>query len=252
MEPRMVPWYPSDLPEEGAEGEESSSDEEVVLSKTMKKKRGRKQKVPLDDQESNAVTTDDGAQVSSRLSRMEINEIVGVVEPVTSTSGMTARGTSTASYSTAAMQTIEISTAHNAISSANTSLPGSAAMHQVELQPLPQVPHAIRVAPEIQQYWTGKANRWQMSSLGVRYVGTIYAESRDSSRNQPGTRSVIHPTHAHGCGTISFIVSTTRNQNPEAPNYSHRLSKHRVDTRTIIRGWVEQWRGNIHRRWRGR
>ena len=132
LEPGMVPWYPSDLPEEGAEGEESSSHEEVVLSKTMKKKRGRKQKVPLEDQESNAVTTDEGAQVSSRLKRMEINEIVGVVEPVTSTSGMTARGTSTVSYTTAAMPTIEISPAHNAISSANTSLPGTAVMLEVE------------------------------------------------------------------------------------------------------------------------
>ena len=93
LESGMVPWYPSDLPEEGAEGEESSSDEEVVLAKTMKEKRGRKQKVPLEDQESNAVMTDEGTQVSSHLSRMEINEIVGVVEPVTSTSGMTARGT---------------------------------------------------------------------------------------------------------------------------------------------------------------
>ena len=137
LEPGTVPWYPSDLPEEGAEGEESSSDEEVVLSKTMKKKRGRKQKVPIDDQESNAATTDDGAQVCSRLSRTEINEIVDMGEPVTSTSGITARGTSTASYSTAAMPTIEISIAHNAISSANTSLPGTAVMHQVEPQPLP-------------------------------------------------------------------------------------------------------------------
>ena len=129
LEPGMVPWYPSDLPEEGAEGEESSSDEEMVLLKAMKKKRGRKQKVPVDNQESNTVTTDDGAQEGSRLRRTEINEIVGVVEPVTSTSGMTARGTSTASYSTAAMPTIEISTTHNASSSANTSLPGTAVMH---------------------------------------------------------------------------------------------------------------------------
>ena len=91
LEPGMVPWYPSDLPEEDAEGKESSSDEDVVLAKTMKKKRGRKQKVPLEDQESNEVTTDEGTQVSSHLSRMEINEIVGVVEPVTSTSGMTAK-----------------------------------------------------------------------------------------------------------------------------------------------------------------
>ena len=107
LEPEMVPWYPSDLPEEGAEGKESSSDEEVVVAKTMKKKRGRKQKVPSEDQESNARTTDEGTQVSSHFNRMEINEIVGVVEPVTSTSGMTARGTSTASYSTAAIPTID-------------------------------------------------------------------------------------------------------------------------------------------------
>ena len=166
LEPEMVPWYPSYLPEESAEGKESSSDEEVVLAKTMKKKRGRKQKVPSEDQESNAVTTDEGTQVSSHLSRMEINDIVGVVEPVTSRSGMTARGISIASYSTAAMPTIEISTDHNAISSANTSMPGTAVMHPVETHSLQRVPHAIMVAPEIQHYWTGKANRWQMSSLG--------------------------------------------------------------------------------------
>ena len=41
LEPGIVPWYPSDLPEESAEDEESSSGKEVVLSKTMKKKRGR-------------------------------------------------------------------------------------------------------------------------------------------------------------------------------------------------------------------
>ena len=36
LEPGMVPWYPSDLPEEGAEGEESSSDEEVVFDDNEK------------------------------------------------------------------------------------------------------------------------------------------------------------------------------------------------------------------------
>ena len=174
----------------------------------MKKKRVRKQKVPVDDQESNAVTTDDGAQVCSRLSRTEINEIVGVVEPVTSTSGMTARGTSTASYSTAAMPTIEISTAHNAISSANTSLPETAVMHQVEPQPLPRVLQAIRVAPEIQQYWTGKANRWQMSSLGVRYVETITTPSREvAPEPSPGYGvSSTQPTPIDVAPSVSLLA----------------------------------------------
>ena len=197
------------------------------------------------------MTTDDGTQVCSRLSRTEINEIVGMVEPVTSTSGMTARGTSTASYSTAAMPTIEISPAHNPISSANTSLPGTAVMHQVEPQPLSRVPQAIRVAPEIQQ--TGKANRWQMSSLGVRYVETITTPSREvAPEPSPGHGvSSTQPTPIDAIPSVS-LLAPPRNQKPEAPNCNHRVSKHRVDPRTIIRGWVVQWRGNIHRRWRGR
>ena len=95
------------------------------------------------------MTTDEGTLMSSHLSRMQINEIVEVVEQVTSTSAMTARGTSTASYSTAAIPTFEVSTAHNTISSVNTSMPGTAVAHQVEAHPLRRVPHSISVVPEI-------------------------------------------------------------------------------------------------------
>ena len=132
MELEIVPWYQSDRPEEGNQDKESSSEEEAVAAKKIKKKRGRKQKIIPEDGESNAVTTDDETQVSPHLSRTQINDIVGIVEPVTSTSGMTARGTSTASYPTATIPTIEISTAHNAISSVHTSMPGTAVTHSVE------------------------------------------------------------------------------------------------------------------------
>ena len=117
--------------------------------------------------------------MSAHLSRMQINEILRVVELVTSTSRMTARGTSTASYSTAALPTFEISTACNTISSVNTPMPGTAMTHQGEPHLLWRLPHSISVAPELQRYWTSKANRWQMSTLGVQYVETITTPHRD-------------------------------------------------------------------------
>ena len=39
LEPEMVPWYQSDLPDEGNQDKESSSEEEVVVAKKIKKKR---------------------------------------------------------------------------------------------------------------------------------------------------------------------------------------------------------------------
>ena len=152
------------------------------------------------------MTTDKGTQVSSHLSRMQINEIVGVVEPDMSTSGMTARGTSTASYSTATIPTIEISTAHNAISAVNTSMPGTAGTHPVETHPLQRAPHAIRIAPEIQHYWMGKANRWQMSTLGVRYVETITTPSREvAPETSPGHGiSSTQPTSSDAAPSVSL------------------------------------------------
>ena len=70
-----------------------------------KKRRGRKPKVIHDETEESAVTTD------ADPNRTQINERLGIVEPVTSTSGLTARGTPTATYSMAPAPTIAISTA---------------------------------------------------------------------------------------------------------------------------------------------
>ena len=106
------------------------------------------------------------------------------------------------------MPTIDISTAHNAISSANTTLPGTAVTNPVETHALQRVPQAIRVAPEIQHYWTEKANRWQMSSLGVKYVETITTPSREvAPRTSPGHEvSFTQPTPMDAAPSVSSLA----------------------------------------------
>ena len=87
-------------------------------------------------------------------------------------------------------------------------MPGIATTHPVETHTLQRVPHAIRVAPEIQQYWTGKANRWQMSSLGVRYVETITTPSREvAPETSPGHGvSSTQPTPIDAAPSVSLLA----------------------------------------------
>ena len=57
-----------------------------------------------------------------------------------------------------------------------------------------------------------------------------HAESRGSSRNQPGTRCTIYPTYALGCSTLNLDDSATRNKKPEKTRHNLRISKHAVDS----------------------
>ena len=152
---------------------------------------------------------------------MQINVIMGVVEPVTSTSGMTVRGTSTASYSTAAMPTIKISTAHNTISSVNTSMPGHIQLRHTRCNEC-----HTRLVLHRKYSVTGRVrqidSRWHIRSAIRR--NNYHAEWRGSPRNQPGTRSIIiYTIHALGGSALGSVVRAqqeqeARDNKPEQPD----------------------------------
>ena len=124
MELGRVPWYGDNTRgETNPDKESTSKDETMAEQQKSKKQRGRKPKVIHDETEESAVTTDAGARINAGPNRTQINERLGIVEPVTSTSGLTARGTPTATYSTAPAPTIAISTTGDAIASMTTPRP---------------------------------------------------------------------------------------------------------------------------------
>ena len=166
MELGRVPWYDDDTGGiRNPDKESTSEDEAVAEQQKNKKRRGRKPKVIHDETYESAVTTNAGAQINVGLNRMQINERLGIVEPVTSTSGLTARGTPTATYLTAPGPTIAIFTASDAIASVTTPRPVTAVAQRRETNPLQELPHCTSISPELQNYWTEKARHWKMSTL---------------------------------------------------------------------------------------
>ena len=95
-----------------------------------------------DETEESAVTTDADASMNASLNRMQINERLRIVEPVTSTSGLTTRGTPTVTYSTAPAPIIAISTASDAIASVTTPRPVIAVVQRRRTNPLQELPIA--------------------------------------------------------------------------------------------------------------